>query len=309
MLGNYAADTRVQQVDNSLVGVALPAIRYLAWRRDGAGAGTANKVVTLEIVMAHSDYATVSNVWASNYKDAPRTVFTKKTVNLPDWTAAKPVVPQDFDLQVKLDVPWLYNRQDAIVWDVINSANTLAAMPQDWQSVNLAHTYGPYPTQLGGACTTANGVMRCDTGFRADATNIEVAIRVARGPSSAPLVLLVGASDPNLSLPNACGVLHVNPIFLFGLGATDASGYMPTTVALRAPFQASYASISLYIQVLSLDAANPAKPLVLSNGQLVGAPQAASTQAVTVKRIYSTTPSGTSGTGPSISGCPTVYGI
>ncbi|HMQ23236.1 MAG TPA: hypothetical protein PKE00_12145, partial [Planctomycetota bacterium] len=57
MLGNYAADTRVQQVDNSLVGVALPAIRFLAWRRDGAGAGTANKVVTLEIVMAHSDYA------------------------------------------------------------------------------------------------------------------------------------------------------------------------------------------------------------------------------------------------------------
>ncbi|MCB9882867.1 MAG: hypothetical protein H6834_13860, partial [Planctomycetes bacterium] len=214
MLGNYSADTRVQQVDNSLVGLPLPAIRYLAWRRDGLGTGSANKTVTLEIVMAHSDFATVSNTWASNYKDTPRTVFTKKAVSLPDWTTASSKTPQEFDFQVKLDSPFIYNRTDAIVWDVINSNNALNAMPQDWQSTNIAHTYGDYPSDLGGGCATKNGAMRSDTAFRADATNIELGVKVTNGPSAAPIVLLVGASDPNIQLPNACGVLHVNPILL-----------------------------------------------------------------------------------------------
>lgn len=308
MLGNFGADTRVQQVDNNVVGSALSLVRSIGWRRDQRGGGAASKSVTLTIVMAHGDFATVTSTWATNYKDTPRTVFTKKAVMMPSWAAAATPGPADFDFFVKLDVPFVYNRKDAIVWDVTNSNNQRVAHSQDWHSTSIAQTYGAFPRQLGGACTTANGRMRNDTAFRADASNIELGMKVSGAPSSVPIAMLIGASDPAVSLPNGCGTLHVAPTLVLALGVSDASGRLPLNIAIRAPWQASFSSISLYAQAVAIDAM-AAKPLVFSNGVLAPAPQGTGTAAIGVKRLYSTNPSSATGTGPANSACPTVYGF
>lgn len=308
MLGNYSANTRVQQIDNNLVGTALPLIRYLGWRRDGSSAGSSGKSVTLTIVMSHADYATVTSSWASNYKDAPKTVFSQKSVNLPDWSTAYPAAR--FDCYVPLDVPFVYNGQDALLWDVINSNNALVAMAQDWQSTAITHSYGAYPKNLGGGCQTSRGIFQNETMFRAGASNLEFGVQVKQGPAQSSIFSLIGAVDPNVPIPGFCGTLHVDPMLILFAGTTDTLGEMAVQTLITVPWSAGLAGLQLYSQLLAYDPVSSSTPFLFSNGVLAPAPKTNSTSvAIDVKRIYSTNPTGTSGTGPSVSACPTVYGL
>ena len=120
MLGNWNPNTRTQQIDNNLVGTGFPLIRLIGWRRNGTGGVGAAKSTDVTVIMSHADYNTVTNTFANNYKDPPVTVFTRKTVNLPDWNTATTLVPAPFDVVLPLDVPFLYNNTDALLFDVLN---------------------------------------------------------------------------------------------------------------------------------------------------------------------------------------------
>lgn len=311
MLGNWAPQTRTQQIDASLVGTAVPLVRYLGWRRNGAGNTGAPKATDLTILMGHADFATVTNTFATNYKTAAQTVFTKKTVNLPDWNTATTSVPAPCDLVVPLDVPFVYNNVDALVWEVLNENNPMGIYTQDWVS-SMTHTYGDYAVDLGGGCTTPNGAMSHRAALRANASVLELGYDVAKAPSTTPLTMLIGASDPSVQLPGLCGTIHAMPDATLALGSSGANGELALAFPISTPWNPALAGAVLYTQVLAQDASQSGLPFALSNGLRIAVPttNAIGTTPINVKRIYHTSSVTTAtGTGPAVSAVVTLYGF
>ena len=309
MLGNWNPNTRTQQIDNNLVGTGFPLIRLIGWRRNGTGGVGAAKSTDVTVIMSHADYNTVTNTFANNYKDPPVTVFTRKTVNLPDWNTATTLVPAPFDVVLPLDVPFLYNNTDALLFDVLNENNPLGIYTQDWVS-STTHQYGAYPVDTGAGCTTANGsfVHRC--AIRANATTLDVGFRIEGAPSSSALLVMIGASDPNLPVPGLCAPLHALPTLFLSLGAASATGAMNTTFPISTPWSTSYVGVTLFTQALATDLSQPVYPVVVSNGLSSAAPtgNATGTVNINIKRIYHTSSTtAVTGTGPAVSAVPTLF--
>jgi hypothetical protein len=310
LFGNWNPNTRVQQIDKNLIGTGLPAILYLGWRRNGNANAGAAKTTDLTIIMSHADYDTVTNDFASNYKDPPQTVFTRKPVNLPDWNAPAPTVPSPFDLRVPLDTPFIYNGVDALLWDVLNENNPMGTYSQDWLSGTIPHTYGAYPTLLGAGCPTPNGTMNHRAAIRANATTLDMGFRVEGAPSTANVSLLFGLSNPGLTVPGLCTTLNTAPIADLPLGVTDAQGGIALQFGFATAWNPGFAGLPIHTQALALDPSQPFLPVALSGGLLSPAPTAAGTQIIDVKRIYNTSSTtALTGIGPSVSAVATVYGL
>ncbi|MCC6671600.1 MAG: hypothetical protein IT458_11095 [Planctomycetes bacterium] len=309
MLGNWAAQTRTQQVDNNLVGQPLPFVRFIGWRRNGSSNAGAAKTTNLTVICSHADYNTVTNTFATNYKDQPVTVFTKKPVNLPDWNAPSGSTPSPFNVILPFDTPFLYNGTDALLYDVLNENNPLGTYSQDWISGTMPHTYGAYPTDLGGGCTTANGPMVHRCALRANATVLELGFKVSGAPASANVVMLIGASDPALPIPGLCGVLHTQPVLDLALTPASAAGNIAISFPVRTPWSPALAGITLYTQAVAPDAGQSGLPIAISNGLRSDTPATGGAGAINVKRIYHTSSvTAATGTGPSVSAVPTLFG-
>ena len=308
MFGNWNPNTRTQQIDNNLAGRNLPLVRFIGWRRNGSANAGAAKTTDVTVLMAHADYNTITNVFANNYKTPAQTVFTKKAVNLPDWNAPSGSVPSPFDVVLPLDVPFLYNGQDALLWDVLNENNPLGIYTQDWVSGTMPHTYGDYPTDLGGGCTTTNGAMTHRCALRANATVLEMGFKVSSAPPSAGLTMLLGASDPALTIPGLCGVVHSQPLVFLPIGTADAAGTLPLAFPINTPWTPALAGAPLFTQVIALDTTQPGIPLAMSNGLRAPIPMTGGAGAINVKRIYNTSSTtNPTGTGPSVSAVPAYY--
>ncbi|HLU39942.1 MAG TPA: hypothetical protein VK081_11185, partial [Planctomycetota bacterium] len=296
--------------DNNLVGVGPSVILSIGWRRNGTANAGAPKTTDLTVTMSHADYALVTNTFAANYKDTPQVVFVRKPVNLPDWNAPSSSVPSPMDVILPLDVPFIYNRVDALLYDVQNENNPLGIYTQDWVSGTPTHVYGSFPTNLGVGCTTQNGVMTHRTALRASSTMVEAGFSVEQGPPHAAVVLLLGTSDPNLPV-GLCTTLRTLPIIDMPLGVTDASGRRPmlfNSHPIRAPWQQSFASLTFYTQTVAMDYSRPGIPIVLSNGVRAPMPATSGPGDINVKRIYHTSSAtAPTGTGPSVSAVPTLY--
>ncbi len=310
MLGDWAAQTRTQQIDNNLVGRTLPLVRFLGFRRDGLGNVGAPKTTELTVTMSHADYATITSTFASNYKDQPVVVFARKPVNLPDWNTPVSESPAPVDLLIPFDVPFIYNAVDALLWDVQNENNPRGIYTQDWASGSIAHTYGDPPAELGGGCATANGSMNHRTAMRANATTFNIGFVVRNAPSSVPVSLLLGVVNPGISLPSLCGVLHSQPLVTLGLGTTNANGGIPLAFPISLPWNPSYAGATFFTQAVAPDGSQPGLPVAFSNGLRVGTPAVGATGQINVKRVYHTSNAyATVGTGPSVSAVITLYGF
>ncbi|MBK8979227.1 MAG: hypothetical protein IPM29_25300 [Planctomycetes bacterium] len=307
MLGNLGTSTRVQQIDSNLVGRGLPLVSYLGWRRDGAGGGQ-QKTTTLTIVMSHADINAITSTFATNYKDPPQTVFAMRPVNLPDWSAAMPAAP--FDTRITLDFPFVYNNVDAILWDVKKDNDPGIAYPQDWVATMPTNAYGDLPVPLSAGCTTPNGAMVHRTCLRVTGANLEFGFRVEGAPSSTAVSLLLGFSDPNVAVPGLCANVRTLVEVTAPLGAANAGGAIGLGFPFSIPWNAAYANAPLFTQAIALDPSQPGLSVALSGGLLTPAPASATATPIRVLRIYNTSSSSaTTGTGPTASACPTIYGL
>lgn len=310
MLGNWAPQTRTQQIDNNLVGVSLPIITALGWRRNGTQNAGAAKTTDLTITMSHADYATVTNTFASNYKDPPQVVFARRPVNLPDWNSPSGSVPSPIDLVVGLDFPFVYNGVDALLWDVQNENNPQGIYTQDWVSGSMSHTYGAFPFDISSGCTTPNGSMNHRVALRANATTFEMGFVVRDAPSSTNVALLFGLQPASLPVPGLCAPLTTQPIANIDLGTTDASGNLPLAFGFPLAWSPNLAGIPLFTQAFAADPSQAGLPIALSNGLSSATPLLAGPGSINIKRIYHTSnATAVTGTGPSVSGVVTLYGF
>jgi len=310
MLGNWAPSTRTQQIDNNLVGVPLPLVTSIGWRRNGTQSAGAAKTTDLTVTMSHADYALITNTFASNYKDPPQVVFARRPVSLPDWNSPSGSVPSPIDVVLGLDFPFVYNGVDALLWDVQNENNPLGIYTQDWASGTLAYTYGAFPFDTGAGCTTPNGAMNHRVALRANATTFDMGFVVRNAPSSAIVALLLGFQPATIPVPGLCAPVLTQPVVSFDIGTTDAAGTVPLAFGFPLPWAPSLANITLYTQTFAADSSQPGLPIAMSNGLVSTTPNTGGPGQINIKRIYHTSnASAVTGTGPSVSAVVTLYGF
>jgi len=301
---NVNTQSRIQNIDINMVGRSAPIlIRRIAWRRNNAANATATaRTADVTLIMSHGDFNAMTSTFASNYKDAPVTVFTRKNVNVPDWTQAPAQAPAEFDFSLPFDTPFIYNRQDGLLWEiVVENLSNPASHSMDFTRAVL-HAYGDYPDQLAAGCATAAGPMTHAACLRVNASRLEMGFKVFAAPPGASALALIGASDPNLSVPGLCAPLRTNFLAVVPIGTADATGLVPLSLPLSAAWTPLFAGARFYTQVLAPDASQPGFPVALSNALRCPVPLGTSVNPVNIKRSYSTSNAfAVSGSTPEIS--------
>ncbi len=302
--------TRTQQCDSNLIGGPLTTIRSLAFRRTNIHSNVAAfaRTADVTILMGHGDLNNLSSTFATNFLGAPTTVFTKKPVNLPDWTS-QTMNAHPFDLKFVFDVPFPYNRTDPVVWDVSVENNTGGgSYYMDWTGTPPAITSGSHQKSLGTGCTTANGSMTIEPVYTASAANLDLAWGVTAAPSSAQVFVAVDLRDNNIPLPGLCTNLHPMLAINAPVGTADVTGTLPVTSLVNIPWTVNFADVSLVTQVFSLDPTQAGLPAAFSNGSVGTSPNVVgSTPFLIDSRVYSNTSIGPTGSGPFTSAAPVMY--
>ena len=299
--------SRVQQIDNSLLGSSPKVFRSIAYRRNANVVATAVGTIEIEILMTHADFNKITSTYANNYKVAPSTVFAKKKIKI-DWTQSAPT-PAPFDAVLPFDKPFVYNSTDALLWDSKTTTGTTGpGLSQDWFSGNSPATiYGPNPSELGAGCKTANGTMTLGSSFRStSATGFDFGWSISGGPSSQPSLLIFGLGAA--TVPLFCGNLEISqPIVILPYGTTSATGAIPVNYA-SSTWNPNLADSNIYTQVLALDPTQKSG-FALSNGLHSRIPRKPGGAApYDIKRIYTlNSATATTGSTPSLSSVATKY--
>ena len=120
-----------------------------------------------------------------------------------------------------------------------------------------------------------------------------------RFPNNAPVFLNVDSKNSNLSIPGLCAPLVAMPLISFPLGNTTATGYLPSPNYVdNIPHDPYLAGVTLYFQLMALDAGRPAGfPVVLSQGKSVKVPASPVPTQVTRYYHYKNSPTTSTVTG------------
>lgn len=296
------ASARVQQADSNRIGMPMPAITSLTFRRDRlVGATATARTIDVTVLMGKNDFNTFSATFATNWLSPPSTVYTQKPTNLPDITVRPPVPPAAFDIAIPFDIPYAYDGVDSLMWEILVDNGVTGTYSMDWVSAATT-TSGPTSTQLGTGCTTPNGVMALTTAFSATTTTLNLSFSTLRAPSTAPVILALGTFDPNLPLPGFCTALHTDAIIQVPLGTSGATGSL-SAVVLPVAWNNSLANVTLFSQVYAPDLSQVGVPVALSDGRMSTTPPTSGGPAPTgIKRTYSlTSSSAVTGSAPSVS--------
>ena len=266
---------RWQQMDSTAIGTGAKVLRSIAWRRDATSAATAQYTArTLDIAILMADaqpVAATSTNFDSNYLRPPTTVFTLKSVNLPDWTAPPATTPAPFNAKLTFDVPWVYLGQSAFLWEVRADNNTGigSTYGNDFQSQSGSLSFGTNTgTALGTGCVVGGQAapFQLDCTINNYATNFRITATASRGPASAPTVLHVDVSNANLTVPGLCATVLALPRLSLAMGNTNAMG-TATLLVDNIPWNPTIVGAQLFLQAAALDASQPVIPIALSNGR------------------------------------------
>jgi hypothetical protein len=290
--------SRWQQLDGTQRGSPIPNINRLELRRDGLAAGpyAGARTLTVELVMAHTDVATGSSLFATNYRTAESTTFTAKPVNLPDLTQLPSTVPAPWGIAFPFDNPFSYNGTQDMLWEIRADNSSLPgynAYPLDCH-INRTQNF-VRGTATGSGCATANGPRWLSTtNSFTDTTGLALVYESVAAPSNAAIVLFLGTTNPDQAIGGLCARLHTNLLISVPLGNTNAGGYL-LSAARRVTWNASFGNAIVYSQLAAADPTQTGLPIAVSNGLREQLPPALATT-MNVRAYYTdsslTTPVG-----------------
>lgn len=268
-------DYHNQQIDDSLVGTALPNIVALNLRRDESAtvdtSGVA-RTADVTIIMGHGSLETFSRVYAQNYKGASTTVFTKKQFSFPDLqnqTAAGGVEP--WAIRFPLDNSFSYNGVDDLIIETIYEGASDAgsyqidAVTMPGTDNAVAPLFNPR-TGTGCFVTGRSALFRqsLSISYSLDGyKRLTLATKMEDGPADQVSIYSLGFA----TLP-ASGVLCadlVNPIVTIAGPTLDTNGGYSQVPSgrnyLNFPYQAGLIGGVVKFQLIALDpsASVPAK--------------------------------------------------
>ena len=278
-------------------------VKYMLLRRDGLQTSPTakNRVVDIEMAMGGSLLTNFGSDFNANWLQGTKTTnLARRTINLPDWSQLPANAPAAFDVTIPVDTIWahtgfVYLMLELQVWDT----NGAGLGTYNIDAVNANGTTSADVTALGTGCNTSNGAFVNITGF--DVTQFgnasSLSLSATGAPSSSPISLLLGVSDPNFTLPSWCRPLRCLPIVALPVGASDASGAFSASFPTGLWDGTAWLA-PLYTQLLAPDAAQLPVPVSLSNGELLILPAIP----VDVRSTYSTTFGATTGTPVAMNG-------
>jgi hypothetical protein len=268
----FSALSRYQQVHKDLTGTAR-AFRAIAFRRDGRFATdprAAARTLEVELRMADGDHATFSSTFAANYQGPVTTVFAKKTIATPDWTALPRQQPARFDFVFVLDAPYAYSGARDLLWEAAITQTSAPGMlfPCDAATSGNLVGYGSY-VMNGTGCTTQNGVMEQRSNLQSNripgGDNLTFRWSTTGAPSNAAATLWLGFTNPVLPFPGLCTFVYVLPV-ADASATTSATGTFDVTLP-PVQMQPGYIGFTFESQALALDPTQPgALKVAASNG-------------------------------------------
>lgn len=275
---------RYQEIHSTVPGGTT--IRGLSWRQDeGNGTFTGTRALDMELTMGRAVRADICRfTFGFNYVSAPTVVMARRVVDFgPQGAAGSPSAFQG--MSVVLDAPFVFT-SGSLAWEAKVFANAAAgvfanadaeAFPLDRATDGIS----------GVGCTAAGA----QDPMRLDATSFGVGLGtyyahfVRAAPPSAPLVLAIGASNPNLPVPGLCCNLFTDLLTTLAVGSTGVDGAYTSSGATVFFVQRNLVGQTLHAQAFAFDATSThAIPLLGSNGAVTTF--AAPTVFPDVTRIY-----------------------
>ncbi len=286
---------RYQQIHSDIT--TSGAIKGMAFRTDGnTNTYTGIRTVDLELFLGLApSYDAASLFFDQNY--VPQTklqVLQRKTLNFgPQGQNSSPGVFTNH--VIPFDTPFAYPASVSLVWEVLIYSNTGSGF--HYQDADRSSTALNSGTVTGTGCTAtgrtapmAQNSQCYDIGgtfaFTAGVTN---------GPSAAPLLLSIGATNPNVIIPGViCGGIYTDLTMSFPAGTTDANGTVANTYGFVIHFPNTIAGLSFHSQVHALDPGlSEVLKLANSDGKNYIVPNPSVTKIVKVTRMWTQTASTT----------------
>lgn len=291
------ADTRTRrymQIHSDVTQVGL--VKNLAWRHQANSAtSTSTRSFDMEVFMGMSrSWDQARMTFAQNYIAPPMQVLTRQVVNFNGPTSSGSPMP--FTMSVPLTNPYPFPG-GSMAWEAVIYQVTAGG---SWSSVDV--DYGSFTTAAAAAVTgtgcvaTGQTLAMIHTISVADVGGIlNFGALVNRAPASVPAILLLGASNPNLSVPGLCGGVYTDMLFSINLLLTDANGRIATTsgTSLYPTGPGCFAipnvapGATLYTQVAALDPGSSSPiGVALSDGRSMLLPSSNTSKVVKASRIF-----------------------
>lgn len=225
---NYACPHYMQI--HSDIGGSPKQITQLAFRMDARDTVnyTAINQIDMELIMGHGRPATSpSFVFAANYVSPPTTVMARRVVAMGPQGQNSTVGPNPFtsNMNLFLDAPYPYSGVDSLVWEAVIYGNSVGGTFCRLDVDCSSRTNGSSSITGGGCVATGQSAgMTLAPAFADMGGTLAMNFTVTNGPLSAPVLLSLGATNPNLPFPGLCSNLLTSLDAMWYIGTTDSAG-------------------------------------------------------------------------------------
>lgn len=264
-----AGPARFQQVHSDYKGVP-GSLRALLLRRDGLTPGSSDhaaRTLTLEVALSHANRATLSTTFASNYKTPATIVFPQANVNTPDYTTIGATVPtQPWPFEIAFQTPFAYNGSDDLLFEVRVAATSAPGKSLPLDAADASGIAYGSSSRIGTGCATPLGTLTLGSRMTYDRTlpTVRLDFAASAAPASGALALLVGATNPNVTIPGLCAKLYTDAQIVIA-GTADAQGTYATP-PYTIPVTPFFYNEVVYSQLAAPLASQAGIPIVVSNG-------------------------------------------
>lgn len=276
---------RHQQIHGDLTGTPRT-ITELSFRRRSGGLTTYEaRKVTLELLLGEGSADAATARFADNYAATPTVAIAKRELDVPELVAT--ASPQPFVIELPLDRPFSYSGTLALIWEAKVSKVVRGAVDYPIDALTGSHTtHSGTAYGTGCASNTLAITLADDSGI----LRLQPAITAA--PPAAIGILLLGTTDPDLTIPGFCTKLHSDGALVFSLPRPLANGTIPRFPLLTIPNSTAYTNLTLTHQAFFVDATQSPIPLRATNGVSITVP-APNPLGSNIHRVY--LPSSTTG--------------
>jgi hypothetical protein len=281
---------RYQQIHGDVAGTPL-LVKELAFRRRAGGLTTfEGRKVTLELLIGEGAAKAFGFQFAKNYASSPTVAIAKKEFDLPEMVATSGLQP--FVVKLPLDSAWSYSGKAALIWEakVSKVVRTSVDYPIDCViGGHTSHDGSTYGTGCNSGATSLSVRLADDSGI------LRLQPEITSAPSGALGFLLLGATDPDLTIPGLCTKIHCDGAVVLSLPLTQGNGSLPRWPAITVPNQSAYTGLELTHQAFFVDSQRSPIPLSGTNGVRVEVPAPNSSGADVHRLVLSGSSSGALG--------------
>lgn len=271
--GAWHFTDRSQQIHADLRNQNL-VLKSIAWRRSAYPATDPNSVsrtIDAEFFAGEGDMNAAGVNFLANYQSPRVNVVTRKSISLPDWTLYQGA-PAQFTFVVPFDQPYTYSGTNDLVWEVIVWANSGNSNYLTDACAGILSLPGTVQYVGTGCVATGRSLPVVETVSVESMLGPDRLVLTAlcgNLPGTTPAALMVGASDPDQTVPGLCAKVHSDALVFVQGTSTALGGY--SVGPLTFSHVPALVGQKLWLQFLATDMGQ-SFPVVVSNGASVEIP-------------------------------------